>query len=1331
MNIKRNELIAGLRAFVKTKSGVVIGMPGVGKSYSLTQLVIELVEANIPACLIKLDDLTTASDDDFSRMLGIADGIWIDKLKAIPTSANGQSVMVLDAFDTLRNDVLKNKILEQIKRIKSELPEWSLLVSVRTYDAKQSQKLIELFPQEHAEDGIDCRKFNIPELSKVELSKFLEKQDRLKSLYTIANDRLKEIFRIPFFLKLLDRILLKAPEEIASLSLIKSEIELLDRYWINTVGSIKPMMATEVVLRNLTKQMVLIKQLSVDKYDFLENLTRERIELVDRLLSENVIQEQGTMHARISFSHNILFDYAVSKLVVPQKPEDIIRFIEEDPTRPLFLRPSFVYLFTRFWYTDRGEFWKIYNVLSKAGSSDIILFNKLIPSAVVVREFEETADIPWAQQISEHSREIRDILQGFRYLQVRATGSNQVQLLKLISGDIQMEFLGDFSLLFSRLLDNSTLIAQTDIADNGIISRNLFDYCMAHRNDEGIDLENLIAYHAIPAIMKTFGSDPTASKTRIIVILNTVGSPQFNIQQVSSILEGLDTVLDLDEEFLAEIYLRLFGHQETDTSSTTLHTSVLMSFSSSRMDQFNLCHSRLKRFFPKFLKKSPVKAISLGIKICTNFIKNRNQDGILIPEEINIPQEFSLNGIIASYKVDMSQIWSDLIDTNEEIQMCKDIFRFFDELVAQKEIDKLLGFIDIYIKNATMAYCWALLLDWAAKNAEIVHQKLYVVLLQPSILYWSDTIQQAGSFLENAVVFFNPEKLKKIEHTILKLPELVPDEMKTDAQSRTFRLLSRISKESLQDPIAIAMFADKEPVANDDLVEFTSTCETLTTRIYLQEKGVDVKDPLLDELLEIEQRLSSFNRSYERYMPKSEVFVEPLALAEKAFEKVNSAENLSPEVEKAVMTTVAGLCVLVLKADAMGLEHDEKLATDYGMIKKLLVDCLNRHTDSDTFAEENYSAGGTFSSTAKSEAAGGLINLYVLTKDDTLLPLIEKFSQDKNSVTRFHLLQFLGRLYEPQRELFWKILNRGLQEEQDNFIWSDLVLKLDRKKIFEEEAPRFKNALEIGKYKATLVEKGYTFFDNFLIMSMAFFRKTADEQVKKIILECLETNGHIAQRMVWQVFKLIEPENPYRNIRDDNDRLMSKRLVDLFIGVLDTCEKELTQPLESEEMREEISRSFELINEIILRIYFSLQVNERGLSKRDRWPITDEDRRLFYPLIKPLLVRVMQISDKISFIQPSTAHRYIEIMGTVVEFDAEYALFCVHRIAEMSTKGYIQDRSAIQEVVKFTEKLLSDHRGMLADSKSFSYLKGILEIYATAGWPEALTLLWQLDDIFR
>lgn len=63
--------------------------------------------------------------------------------------------------------------------------------------------------------------------------------------------------------------------------------------------------------------------------------------------------------------------------------------------------------------------------------------------------------------------------------------------------------------------------------------------------------------------------------------------------------------------------------------------------------------------------------------------------------------------------------------------------------------------------------------------------------------------------------------------------------------------------------------------------------------------------------------------------------------------------------------------------------------------------------------------------------------------------------------------------------------------------------------------------------------------------------------------------------------------------------------------------------------------------------------------------------------------------------------------------------------------GYNLDSLAVREVVKLVETILADHMNDVRDGSSLRDLLDLLDIFAEAGWSEAIQLTWRLDEIFR
>jgi hypothetical protein len=59
------------------------------------------------------------------------------------------------------------------------------------------------------------------------------------------------------------------------------------------------------------------------------------------------------------------------------------------------------------------------------------------------------------------------------------------------------------------------------------------------------------------------------------------------------------------------------------------------------------------------------------------------------------------------------------------------------------------------------------------------------------------------------------------------------------------------------------------------------------------------------------------------------------------------------------------------------------------------------------------------------------------------------------------------------------------------------------------------------------------------------------------------------------------------------------------------------------------------------------------------------------------------------------------------------------------------DSLALGEAVQLVESLLADHRAQIQDDASIKNLVELLDCFAEVGWPEALQLVWRLDEIYR
>jgi hypothetical protein len=86
----------------------------------------------------------------------------------------------------------------------------------------------------------------------------------------------------------------------------------------------------------------------------------------------------------------------------------------------------------------------------------------------------------------------------------------------------------------------------------------------------------------------------------------------------------------------------------------------------------------------------------------------------------------------------------------------------------------------------------------------------------------------------------------------------------------------------------------------------------------------------------------------------------------------------------------------------------------------------------------------------------------------------------------------------------------------------------------------------------------------------------------------------------------------------------------------------------------------------------------------------------------------------------------------VVDYDVGGVLHLASEVASSAERGgYHLDSMAASEVVALAERVLADYRSDLRAPNVLADLVKLLDLFAKVGWPDALRLLWRLDEVFR
>ena len=379
-------------------SALVVGEPGAGKSIALLDLARMLRSAGFEAILIDVQQLQSGSLGNLRNELGLNYEI-IEVFKDWP--GRDPAFLLIDTLDAARSDQSSGMIRQLIQEV-SELERWNVAASVRKFDLRYALDIQSVFqgppPSEPFSDQefLAIRHINIPLFDDNELGEISQHGGALGNLISSAGQEFLALIRVPFNLRLAAETLQSGVDS-AELFPIKTQIELLDRYWHARVLQADARGdAREAVAFKAAKEMVKHRSLTIPRTIVSDDPSAS--EPLHQLLSTNVLAEwspPGGEHDRytLEFSHNITFDFAAERALFGGQPDAINELLAGEPDLLLAIRPSAVFHFRRLWAqsADHTSFWM--TVFNAVQMEELPKISQLIGPSVAVELTEDISDV--------------------------------------------------------------------------------------------------------------------------------------------------------------------------------------------------------------------------------------------------------------------------------------------------------------------------------------------------------------------------------------------------------------------------------------------------------------------------------------------------------------------------------------------------------------------------------------------------------------------------------------------------------------------------------------------------------------------------------------------------------------------------------------------------------------------------------------------------------------------------------------------------------------------------------------------------------------------------
>ncbi len=790
MRIERRELDNALRQFVNDGHSLVLGRPGVGKTHSLQSLARSLEAEGTPYLFIAVDELGEATEGDIRLALGYGEGTFSNRVQSL-FSAAPSGVVIFDGFDAARSTSGRMRLVALIRNTLRSAPSgWSVVVSVRSYDAAKSPALMELFPSEHhrasppySVPGVFARHFAVPELSDEEVEQSFVQIPGLAQSYRTGSEGFRRLTHLPFNLWLIERIL-KSTADPSMLGALESETELLSQYWTTQIAATTDGDARTYILARVCRQMIASRLLSVRKSDVYRN---EDHSAWAALFSGEILTEVGPSEGRAAFGHNILFDYAVSVLIVPKDAGALMEFLLEDPSRPLFLRPSLLYHFTTLWYTDRQVFWKTFIILARSGSTAVKLVGILIPPYVLASECKSSSDLQpliilFNRSPEEGAEQIVRTLQALRFVQAVSIQS-WVEFATTLSESPSKTFAGELASLLERALSqDSAGTKEVPVENVAHASRNLFAWAWESRKGtEGGWYDYYASTQVLPLVIKTFASNSERAVGFLVEILTLLGEKDFPIRYFNTLAGGINHIGAVQPQLAAQIYVQLFHHRE-QSDAPTLMGGIVLQMRSTRRQDFSMCYYVLAKAFPDFLTMAPQQGIGVAFDVANDAAVREHfapslREGSTVAD---VTSRFVLWGKERQYVTDYSVIWgSNQRDEPGEMLDC-----FLDFFVRSPDpIASTRGLL-IAADHGACAITWATLLEAGAQAPARYAQSLFELAISPPILSGIDSAKSLGALLSKGYEYWSSEQRKQFEEVVMALSPVTDADVSNDVESR-------------------------------------------------------------------------------------------------------------------------------------------------------------------------------------------------------------------------------------------------------------------------------------------------------------------------------------------------------------------------------------------------------------------------------------------------------------------------------------------------------------------------------------------------------------------
>ena len=1211
--------------------------------------------------------------------------------------------------------------------------QFRLAVSIRTYDLRYDQGLRDRFAghldieeQWTTPEFAGLRHVFVGPLTTAELGQLRRRAANLHQFIQSSPPALAELVRNVFNLRLLSELLDRQADDEA-LRQIDSQIGLLDAYWNYRVRQPRERRdAREQLLVALCRQMLAEQQLAVDRSAVRE--VGDQLDL-DGLLAENVLVERtlpnGLPNAeRLGFSHNVLFDYAVATLLLRQSGA-LLATLASDRSAILRLRPSIELHLRWLWQSDPSRDRFFSEALAIARADKIGELPKTVAPAVAA-EFARTAsDLdPLRDRLADEG-ECADTVLAHLIGWLSAFGTDE---LVVGPGQPWAGFASELTehltprrrwlarVLLNVINDHRAAASAEVIAHLGAAVRALATDAWR----EPVDEEILV--FAIRQICTTYSTDPPASAGLLRRAVTEDELKQRGYRLVPMMSFEIGELIAADPTMVGEIYRAAFSFEEASKKQTPMGTSRLVPLASTRRQDFEMARHSLGEAFGEFLPADPQRALdALDIAVCT-YVRRRYSSGRL-PANVRLP----LGSRSLSIRSDHSYIWDHPGD-HYDVEKMLDAFQSWCEEADNAPLQAALNHLASRPRPAAI---WRRALVACARNpGPLVDSGLAALFESPRLFLDCDLDHPASQALAAVHQASSADTRRAIEQAVLDLPRRGKAALREITESRRDSLLASLTAGLALDAARerrqeLDRAAEPPPPIPPSFRPRAFWGGPVTDEDTVRESGGDPDQQVTRALLDVRKPLREFADQYlNGAVPREERkrILPALKRMKRAIEDDSFAEADAATAQMACGALADG-------AERLARGPATLTKAQAELVREILLTSAGHPVPSST--SKGFDEHPCWGADApRMAAAEGLTVLAYEARWATaeVLAAVETLAADPIDSVRFAVARRIGGMVSTAPELVWRVVETRLSGEKSRSVLHEMIGALARISRVDEDRALggLRSVLRRERRRKEPREKIIS--EIYSIMAGLYVWR-GQEEARTILRPLASDSASLDQSAVEVIHLLREPL--VHGSDDDSHAAIRRRAIELTanIGQAATATISAIQkaaPTDSPWDEADVQRyrsALRVAHAVSNQLYFASGVfdakqNRPGPDVGVRYRLFDEARGV--------------LKELAGMGHPEVVHHLVELLEGCIEHNPrEVFLIFGQAIRSGASQGYQFESLAVTVFCRIVQRYLAGHRELFEDAALAEELLSTLDVFVSAGWPEARRLVYGLDELYR